>query len=149
MNAHPYLRAYLAGVAVPTPILLVILTVFIIARFVCHIPVPVERVVIFPMAIVPNLFGVWNILHLASRSSTKLPLGIHGAILPFILAPGGFLLARGLGFLQLTEQGFVYFGTVTISYVTLILVFSTVLIIYYLLWKYAVGFLNEELGIAE
>jgi len=34
----------------------------------------VERVIIFPMAIIPNLFGVWNLLHLASRSRTHLPL---------------------------------------------------------------------------
>jgi hypothetical protein len=42
---------------------------------------------IFPMSIIPNLFGVLNMLYLASRSHTHLPLGIHGAILPFILAP--------------------------------------------------------------
>ena len=57
MNAHPYLRAYMAGISVPTPLLLVALTLFSIARFVYNVPVPVERVIIFPMAIVPNLFG--------------------------------------------------------------------------------------------
>jgi len=34
MNNHPYLRAYMAGISVPTPILLVALTAFTIARFV-------------------------------------------------------------------------------------------------------------------
>ena len=72
MNNHPYLRAYLAGIAVPTPLLLVALTLFSIARFVYNVPIPVERVIIFPMAIVPNLFGVWNVLHLASRSRLSL-----------------------------------------------------------------------------
>ena len=66
MNNHPYLRAYMAGIAVPTPLLLVALTLFSIARFVYNVPIPVERVIIFPMAIVPNLFGVWNVLHVAS-----------------------------------------------------------------------------------
>src|SRR5437879_3616269 len=94
MNSHPYLRAYMAGIAVPTPLLLVALTLFSIARFVYDVPIPVERVIIFPMAIVPNLFGVWNMLYLASRERTHLPLGVHGAILPFILAPAGFLLGR-------------------------------------------------------
>jgi hypothetical protein len=147
MNNHPYLRAYMAGVAVPTPLLLIALTVFAVARFVCHIPVPIERVIIFPMAIIPNLFGLWNILHRASRSS--LPLGVHGAILPFILAPGGYLVARSLGFLQTTQTGFVYFGLFNVSYGILLLVFSTVVILYYLLWKYVVGFLNEVAGIGE
>jgi hypothetical protein len=77
MSNHPYLRAYMAGISVPTPLLLIPLTAFFMARFVYNIPVPVERVIIFPMAIIPNLFGVWNMLHLASRASTRLPLGIH------------------------------------------------------------------------
>jgi hypothetical protein len=69
-----YLRAYMAGIAAPTPLLLVALTPFLVARFVYNIPVPVERVIIFPMAIIPNLFGVWNMLYLASRARTRLPL---------------------------------------------------------------------------
>jgi hypothetical protein len=149
MNNHPYLRAYLAGIGVPTPLLLIALTVFAVARFAGHIPVPIERVIIFPMAIIPNLFGLWNLLHLATRRSTKLPLGVHGAILPFILAPSGYLLARGLGFLQSTQTGFVYFGLFNVSYGTLLAVFSTVVIVYYLLWKYAVGFLNGILGMEQ
>lgn len=147
MNNHPYIRAYLAGVGVPTPMLLIALTVFAVARFAWHIPVPIERVIIFPMAIIPNLFGLWNILHLATR--TNLPLGVHGAILPFLLAPGGYLVARSLGFLQPTQTGFVYFGLFHVSYGVLLGVFSTVVIAYYLLWKYVVGFLNRLMGIAE
>jgi hypothetical protein len=38
MNNHPYLRAYMAGIAVLTPLLLVALTLFSIARFVCNAP---------------------------------------------------------------------------------------------------------------
>ena len=146
---HPYLRAYMAGISVPTPLLLVALTLFSIARFVYNVPIPVERVIVFPMAIIPNLFGLWNVLHLASRSRTRLPLGIHGAILPFILAPLGFFLGRALGFLQATGRGFVYFGVVHIHYVHAALVFSVVLIVYYLVWKYLIGFFNHVAGIAE
>jgi hypothetical protein len=149
MNNHLYLRAYMAGIAVPTPLLLVALTLFSIARFVYDVPIPVERVIIFPMAIIPNLFGVWNMLHLASRSRTHLPLGIHGAILPFILAPAGFLLGRGLGFLKATSYGFSYFGVVEIHYAHLAVVFPVVLIVYYLVWKYLIGFFNRVAGIAE
>jgi hypothetical protein len=149
MNDHPYLRAYMAGISVPTPLLLVALTLFSIARFVYNVPVPVERVIIFPMAIIPNLFGVWNMLYLASRSHTHLPLGIHGAILPFILAPAGFLLGHSLGFLETTGHGFTYFGVVEIHYAHVALVFPAVLIVYYLIWKYLIGFFNRVAGIAE
>ena len=149
MSNHPYLRAYMAGISVPTPLLLIPLAAFFIARFVYNIPTPVERVIIFPMAIIPNLFGVWNMLHLASRERTSLPLGIHGAILPFIIAPAGFLLGRSLGFLHTTQYGFVYFGVVEIHYTFLAVVFPAALIVYYLVWKYLIGFCNRVAGIAE
>ena len=149
MNNHPYLRAYMAGISVPTPLLLVALTLFSLARFVYDVPIPVERVIIFPMAIIPNLFGVWNMLHLASRSTTHLPLGIHGAILPFILAPLGFLLGRSLGFLKATEHGFIYFGVLNVPYTHVAIVFPVVLIVYYLVWKYLIGFFNQVAGVAE
>jgi hypothetical protein len=109
----------------------------------------VERVIIFPMALIPNLFGVWNILHLASRSHAHLPLRIHGAILPFVLAPTGFLLARSLGFLKVTGHGFIYFDVVEIQYVHVALAFTAVLIVYYLIWKYLIGYFNRVTGIAE
>jgi len=149
MNYHPYLRAYMAGITVPTPILLVALTIFGIVRFGCGVPVPLERVIIFPMAIVPNLFGVWNMLHLASRSRTRLPLGIHGAILPFILAPAGFFLARGLGVLRITGHSLVYFDLVEIQFVYVALALVVGVIVYYLIWKYLIGFLNRVVGVAE
>jgi hypothetical protein len=149
VKSHPYLRAYMSGISVPTPLLLVALTLFSIARFVYDVPIPVERVIIFPMAIIPNLFGVWNVLHLASRSRTHLPLGIHGAVLPFILAPLGFLLGRSLGFLKATDHGFLYFGVVNVHYAHVAIIFPVVLIVYYLVWKYLIGFFNQVAGIAE
>jgi len=149
MNNHPYLRAYMAGISAPTPLLLVALTVFFMARFVYNIPIPVERVIIFPMAIIPNLFGVWNMLYLASQARTHLPLGIHGAILPFIIAPAGFLLGRSLGILQATHDGLVYFGVAQIHYALLAMVFPAAVIIYYLVWKYLIGFFNHTLGIEQ
>jgi hypothetical protein len=149
MNDHLYLRAYMAGISVPTPLLLVALTLFFVARFVYDIPVPVERVIIFPMAIIPNLFGIWNVLHVASRSRTHIPLGIHGAVLPFIIGPAGFYLGRGLGFLHTTSYGFKYFGLVDIHYSWIAIVFSAALIVYYLVWKYLIGFANRVAGVAE
>jgi hypothetical protein len=41
MNKHLYLRAYLAGIAVPTVFLLVVMTGYTILRFAVHFPVPI------------------------------------------------------------------------------------------------------------
>lgn len=57
MNTHPYLRAYLAGICVPTIFLLFVATGFTFIRYVYNFPVPIERVIVFPMAVVPNLWG--------------------------------------------------------------------------------------------
>ncbi len=148
MKDHPYVRAYMAGISVPTPFLLVALSAFIGARLVHHIPVPIERIIIFPMALVPNLFGLWNVLHLASRSRTHLPLGVHGALLPFLIVPFGLLLGTVLGFLQPIGNGFIYLGVVTFHYIHIAMIFPFVLIFYYLVWKYLVGFFNRVAGIA-
>jgi hypothetical protein len=149
MKDHPYVRAYMAGISVPTPLLLIALTVFVLARLVYEIPVPIERIVIFPMAIVPNLFGLWNVLHLATRSRTHLPLGIHGAILPFLIIPVGLLLGLRLGVLTPTSHGLTKFGLVTFQYVHIALIIPLVVVIYYLVWKYLVGFFNRVAGIAQ
>lgn len=149
MNNHPYLRAYLAGIALPTMFLLVALTGFCVARFAYHVPAPIERLIVFPMAIIPNLFGVWNILHLALRSELRLPLGIHGAILPFILAPAGFIFARWLGILNPTSNGLVYFGLIRVPYVHLAFMFPAAVVIYYLVWKYLIAFFNRVVGVAK
>ncbi len=78
MNQQIYLRAYMAGIVVPTIFLLVVATVFTIARYIYNVPVPVERVIVFPMAVVPN---AW-----------------HGALLPILLAPLGIVVASLLNF---------------------------------------------------
>jgi hypothetical protein len=137
MNRHPYLRAYLAGICVPTIFLLVVATAFTFLRYVYSFPVPIERVIVFPMAVVPNLWGLWNILFLASHERLHLSLGLHGALLPFLLAPLG-MLATGL--LNFSIPAFVAHVFPFAAPIALIL--------YYLVWKHLVGALNSELGIA-
>ncbi len=149
MNHHPYLRAYMAGTAVPTAFLLVALAVFCVARFACQVPVPIERAIVFPMALVPNAFGAWNILYVALRSRRRLPIGIHGAILPFIFVPIGYLFATSMGFLTATRHGFVYFGVVHAPFSLIAVGFPIGVSVYYLVWKYLVGFLNNVLEIGE
>jgi len=148
MNTHPYLRAYMAGITVPSMMLLVVLSGFLVARYTFQVPIPIERAIIFPMALVPNIFGLWNIFFLWLRPRRHLPIGFHGAILPFILAPTGFLLATCSGFLTATSAGLVWFHELVVPYAFLLTGFCVGLIAYYLVWKYLVGFFNEVLGIA-
>jgi hypothetical protein len=148
MNTHPYLRAYLAGICVPTLVLPLILTLFIVLRLVLVLPVPIERFIIFPMAVVPTLFGLWNMLFLWSHPRTHVPLGVHGAILPFLGAPTGAVVASCLGMLQIGAHGITWFQACQIPYAFLACVFLAAVAGYYLVWKYIVGFLNRVLGIA-
>jgi hypothetical protein len=133
MNQHPYLRAYMAGVVVPTLLLLVGVTAFTIARYVYEMPLAIERLIVFPMTIVPNLWGLWNILWVALLARRHVSLGVWGAILPFLLAPGGLLLARLFQF--------------TIPHAAPYL-FPFGVILYYLVWKHIVARLNAIIGIA-
>ena len=137
MNKHPYLRAYLAGIAVPTAFLLVAMTAYTIVRYVYDVPIAIERVIVFPMAAVPNAWGLWNVLYRAFLAPRHLPLGMFGGALPLLLAPCGYLIARLVGFTVPHE---------VLSFAPFAL--PVALIIYYLVWKHFVGFLNAELGVA-
>jgi len=148
MNSHPYLRAFLAGAFVPTLVLPVLLTGFIIARLVLQVPFPFERGLVFPMALVPSLWALWNMLWLGSHARTRLPIGAHGALLPLLLLPGGAVLATSLGILSLGQNGVTWFHALYIPYAVIAFVFLGALAGYYLAWKYMVGFLNRTLGIA-
>jgi hypothetical protein len=148
MNTHPYLRAYLAGIFVPTLILPVLLTVFIVVRIVLKVPVPIEQALIFPMAVAPSLFGLWNMLWLASHERTHAPIGLHGAVLPLLMAPTGTLVATSLGVLQLGSHGAAWFSACEVPYALIAPCFLAALAGYYLVWKYIVGSLNRVLGIA-
>ena len=144
MRAHPYLRAYMAGIVVPTLFLLVVVAIDAYQKYYFEvsnqfvIPLasrPLERALLFPMAVVPNVWGLWNILHLRFRSRVRLSLGAHGALLVVFLIPGGITLAR-------------LFDTFTIQWQFALPMFPIGMALYYLAWKYLVGFLNEEVGIA-
>ena len=148
MSQHPYLRAYMAGITVPTAFLLVIMTGFFIARHVYAVPIPIERVIVFPMAILPNLFGLWNMLYVRLSQGRHVSIGFHGALLPFVLAPLALTLATALGFLSFTANAVVWFEALRIPYAFVGTVFAVVVVLYYLIWKHLVGFFNQLLGIA-
>lgn len=134
----------MAGIAVPTRMLIIILTVYaynrfyfeVSSQFVIPLPgAPLDRAIVFPMAFVPNLWGAWNMLYLRLRSRRRWSLGVHGAVLPLLLMPLGVALARLLDVFELNWE----------LVLPMVPVGTTV---YYLAWKHLVGFLNQEVGIA-
>ena len=89
--------------------------------------------IIFPLTIVPNLWGLWNIIYVALLERRHISIGAFGALLPFLLAPGGLLLAHLFQF--------------AIPHLVPYL-FPVGVIIYYLVWKHIVARLNAIIGIA-
>lgn len=144
MRSHPYLRAYMAGIVVPTLFLLIIVSVYAYNRYYFEVPNqfvvgypgrPLDRAIVFPMAVVPNAWGAWNMLYLALRSRSRLSIGAHGSLLVLLLIPGGAALAR-------------LFDVFTIQLQFALPMIPIGMGIYYLAWKYFVGYLNHEMAIA-
>lgn len=148
MNTHPYLRAFLAGVFVPTILLPGMLLLFLVVHYTSQPEFPVERGLIFPMSLIPVTWGLWNILWKASHASTNLSVGAHGAILPVLLLPSGAFIGTALGILHLGSRHATWFEAVQVPYAWIAILFAAALAAYYLVWKYAVGFVNRTLGIA-
>jgi len=134
----------MAGIVVPTVALILIMVVYVSQRyyfevssqFVIPLPSePLDRAIVFPLAVVPNLWGAWNMLHLALRRRARWSLGVHGALLPLVLMPLGVALARSLDVFAIQWQFALPMIPVGMA-------------IYYLAWKYLVSFLNAEVGVA-
>ena len=97
MNTHRYLRAYMAGIVVPTVVVAFVIMVFIIARHVFHIPIPIERVVIFPVGLVPSVFGLWNMVLCPPERRPASSLGHARRIASADFDPPGHGQRRRLG----------------------------------------------------
>ena len=136
MESHIYLRAYMAGVTVPTVLVILMLACFVVLRFGYNVAIPNERFLVFPLAIVPGLWGLWNMLYIVVRKRWRIPLGLHGALVPLVAGP----LALGNAFLAGFE---VSRSALTIFPAGVALA----MLAYYLAWKYLVGFLNGVLDV--
>jgi len=147
MDRHLYLRAYMAAIVVPTLWLLLVLTGFCFARFVYHLPLPIERFIPFPMALVPNVFGLWNMLYVKLQPHWHHPLGLHGMALPLFLGPAGFAIAAATGVARISQGNLIYFDLVRVPYWYLPFGPFVALAVYYLVWKYLVGYCNRVLGL--
>jgi hypothetical protein len=131
---HPWLRAYMAGIFVPTLFLLVVLASLLGAHLSGNLTPGAERAAIFPMAVVPNVWGVWNLLYLRLRLRSRISIGAFGALLPLLLVPAGLALGRQF------ELDFYRPAHAAVA-------LPFVMAIYYLAWKYGVGPLNRIVGL--
>jgi hypothetical protein len=144
MKHRPYLRAYMAGITVPTVFLLVLVSLERIFR---PVPAQMEWGLIFPLIIVPNAFGVWNMLYVKLQQRWRLAIGVHGAALPFLIGPTVFALAWSTGLVKFGDHALFYFGAIWIPYWFFVFVPFVAIAGYYLIWKHAVGYLNRELDL--
>jgi hypothetical protein len=96
MRGHPFLRAYMAGILLPTWFLPIVLAAFLTAHVTGHAPAGLERAIVFPMAVVPDVWSIWNVLYLALGLRGRVSIGIFGALLPVLLVPAGLALAATL-----------------------------------------------------
>ncbi len=115
MNNHTYLRAYLGGVFIPTLVFPVLVTALAVGKYLCGMQFPVERIVIFPLAFMPVLWGLWNVFWVALRRIAQPSLGLHGAILPFLIMPIGATLARHLDVISFGSSSVTWFRRYTDS----------------------------------
>ncbi len=136
MKNHIYLRAYMAGVTLPTVLVLFVLACFVVLRFGYHLPIPIERGLVFPLAIVPGLWGLWNMLYIVVRRHWRIPLGVHGALVPLFVGPLALCNAFLLGF-DIPHLALAIFPAAV----------AAAMLAYYLVWKYLVGFFNRMLEI--
>lgn len=136
MKTYPYLRAYMAGITIPTILLILFMTVFTFARQTYNDLIPIERLIVFPMAIVPNLWGIWNMAYVRLRQNRYMSIGFHGALLAFVQALTAFGITRLM-------------GVEIPSFVASAFPFAlpVLVIVFYLVWKHLVAFFNAVLGI--
>ena len=88
MQNHTYLRAYMADVTAPTVLVVFMLACFAVLRFGHNMFIPIERFPVFPLAIVPRLWGAWNMLYIAMRKHWHIPLDVHRAhVVPLVAGP--------------------------------------------------------------
>jgi len=136
MKNHIYLRAYMAGVTVPTVVVVFVLACFIVLRFGYNVSIPIERGLVFPLAIVPGLWGLWNMLYIVLRRHWRIPLGMYGALVPLVVGPLALGNALLLGF-DIPRFALAIFPAGV----------ALAMLAYYLVWKYLVGFFNRMLEI--
>jgi hypothetical protein len=132
MGGNRYIRAYLAGVALPT-IVVCAAGPFIVGFF-DRLDHTVQRALILPVAVNPLIWGLWNLLWVALHPQRRLPIGWHGVLLAVLLTGAGVWFAVRLDVSDVTPRGGV---------AALVPVGAA----YYIFWRYGVSFLNSVVGL--
>lgn len=120
----------MAGIVPPTAMSLVVYVLMTLGHslFAIQLP-PAESIIIFPLVVVPNMWGIWN--GIRAVMTKRLPLALHGALLPVINFGLGYVMISATNFSISTQ--IMRFGAVSLL---------MTMAIYYLVWKFVVGFLN-------
>jgi len=71
------------------------------------------------LALVPALWGIWNMLWIGSTAHPSADR-VHGAVFPFLLLPAGAMVARCLGILVLGTYGVTWFQTISVPYALIV-----------------------------
>lgn len=142
MNRYPYLRAYMAGFLFPSWLLVAVIGGIEVFRIPIQTPPPsldLERILILAMAVIPNVWGLWNMLYFAAGLRRRLPLGAWGALFALVVFPIGVFAVRTLGGEQQWRQ---------FSWTAELEVLPVAIGVYFLVWKFIVAFFNRvvELG---
>lgn len=133
MKMHPFLRAYLAGIALPTMVVPLVVGAFALHHGTGGTS-DLGRLLVFPVGLAPNAWGLWNMLYVGIRRSRELPIGPFGTALLLVLAPSAYGLQVALDRVVWTPE---------IVAVGLPLGLTA----YYLAWKHGVARLNDLLGV--
>src|SRR6266487_3605783 len=100
-RAHRYIRAFLAGIALPTIVVGVV--GLIVAIVFDRLDPPLQRTILVPIAANPVIWGLWNVLWVAA-GSRRLPLAWHGTGLSLLLVGIGVLAAPALDISVVTPR---------------------------------------------
>lgn len=128
-----YLRAYMAGIALPTMVVPLVIAA-VAMQHPSERGFHLEDVLIFPIGLAPNAWGLWNALYLRLRRSREVPIGVFGAALVPVIAPAAFALQAALGKMLWSPELFAVGFPITLA-------------LYYLAWKHIVSRFNDLLGI--
>jgi len=131
----------MAGIAAPTAFFVILVCV---EKLVHYFPPQAEWFLWFPLAVVPNAFGVWNVLYVLLHPHWHHPIGLHGAAFPFFIAPIGIAFTSMQGILRFGSNALIYFdGAIRVPYFYAAFAPFVGIAVYYLIWKYVVGYLNR------
>jgi len=113
------------------------MTSYTVIRYVWDVPIAIERVIVFPMAAVPNAWGLWNVLY---RAFFGRPARFSGCVrrgAPAAAGPGRLRRRAAARFHDTSRS--VRSGSLWVARGPDYLLSRV---------EYFVGFLNAELGIA-